>query len=229
MASGARCILRWLHEAHDAPTLSQHVRRYNSVRPRNVTLTHAELAALTSDPRPGFRLWLLLCSDLAIRSGSAMRLGPQNYDPDTGQLRFVTKHRSCVNLPATEEIRALLGTCDMHDPRPFVRQLWTRDRPANMRPIGPNFELGQNIRATFRATCKAHGITRHVVPHDLRRTTAVAMLELTHDVRDVQALLGHRDLKATLWYLDHDLRPVSRANLEAIKRPFLVTPKEKTA
>ena len=44
------------------------------------------------------------------------------------------------------------------------------------------------------------------------------MYELTGDLRAVQALLGHRTLIATIWYLDHDLKPVSRANLELIKR-----------
>jgi site-specific recombinase XerC len=45
------------------------------------------------------------------------------------------------------------------------------------------------------------------------------MLELTRDIRDVQALLGHRSLQSTIWYLDHDLRPINRDNLEALKHP----------
>jgi site-specific recombinase XerC len=45
------------------------------------------------------------------------------------------------------------------------------------------------------------------------------MLEQTHDIRDVQALLGHSDLGSTFWYLDHDARPVSRSILEMLKRP----------
>jgi site-specific recombinase XerC len=57
------------------------------------------------------------------------------------------------------------------------------------------------------------------VPHDLRRTTAVAMLRATHDLRDVQAILGHKNLTSTMWYLDHELRPVKRSTLELIKRP----------
>jgi site-specific recombinase XerC len=55
------------------------------------------------------------------------------------------------------------------------------------------------------------------------------MLKQTKDVRDVQALLGHRSLQSTIWYLDHDLRPVALANLEAIKRPFLVRKETKSA
>lgn len=41
----------------------------------------------------------------------------------------------------------------------------------------------------------------------------------THDLRDVQAFLGHLSLHSTVIYLDHDLRPVKRNMLELIKRP----------
>ena len=43
------------------------------------------------------------------------------------------------------------------------------------------------------------------------------MLEATGDLRDVQALLGHRSLASTIWYLDHDFSPINRATLELIK------------
>ena len=55
------------------------------------------------------------------------------------------------------------------------------------------------------------------------------MLRYSGDVRDVQALLGHRSLQSTIWYLDHDLRPVSLDALETIKRPFIVHRKEHIA
>lgn len=85
--------------------------------------------------------------------------------------------------------------------------------------------LGQ----AWRSLCKRVGITRHIVPHDLRRTAAVAIYHHTGDIRDAQALLGHKALASTLWYLDHDVRPISRDMLETIKRPYLVPTKEKTA
>ncbi len=75
------------------------------------------------------------------------------------------------------------------------------------------------LRNQFQKLRKSLGINHHITPHDLRRTSAVAMLEFSHDVREVQALLGHRNLQSTLWYLDHDLRPVKRSTLEILKRP----------
>ncbi len=173
------------------------------------------------------RLWILLCSDLAIRSGTAERIGPENYDAAQGILRFTTKRKAHLTLPVTEEIRGLIEACDMHEPQSFVRQLWTRNLSKGGHPINPRSTGADRLRVLFRTLCLENGITRRIVPHDLRRTTAVGMLEQTGDVRDVQALLGHRSLQSTIWYLDHDLRPVKRSNLEIIKRP--AWRKEKTA
>ena len=86
------------------------------------------------------------------------------------------------------------------------------------------------MRTEFRRLYKAQGINRRIVPHDLRRTTAVAMLKETGDIRDVQSILGHRQLQSTFWYLDHDARPVDLSVLERLKLPTKrITTKERIA
>lgn len=95
--------------------------------------------------------------------------------------------------------------------------------------MDPTVTRATQLDRPYRQLLRDAGITRRLTPHDLRRTTAVAMLEYTGDVRDVQALLGHRTLQSTIWYLDHDLRPVPRETLEALKRPFIIHRKEQTA
>jgi integrase len=210
-------VLRWLRETHGAPKLDHYVRRYSGVRPRNITARRAEIDALLEAAPDGLRLWLLLCSDLAIRSGTAAAIGPANYDPESAQLRFTTKHHAQMTMPVTEEIRDLIAKCDKDDPTPYARQLWQQGRAKQNRPLTSGFEKGGTLRRHFRELCAEIGITRRITPHDMRRASAVSMLEQTHDVRDVQALLGHRNLTSTLWYLDHDLRPVKRATLELIK------------
>ena len=182
-----------------------------------------------SSAPPHLRLWVLLCSDLAIRSGTAARLGPAEYHPQTGELRFTSKHGARLTLPVTLAVRELIDQCDHNDPRPYVLQLWPRRNGRQFQPNADSGRLAAPLREAFQKLCKANGITRHIVPHDLRRSTAVAMLRHTHDVRDVQAILGHRSLQSTIWYLDHDLQPVTRLNLETIKRPFLVPRKEPAA
>lgn len=218
-AYALRRIFRFLWEEHGAPKLDQHVRRYPDVRPRNVTATRAEIDALLASAPPHLKLWLLFCSDLAIRSGTAARLCPANYDPEMRRLRFVTKHNARQTLPVTDEIRALIDRCDLTDPTPFVRQLWPLNPGQRGKPLKRNCEGIDALRYHYWKLCRTVGITRRLTPHDLRRTAAVGLLELTRDVRDVQALLGHRNLPSTLWYLDHDVRPIPRAHLELIKRP----------
>ncbi|MGC2612558.1 MAG: hypothetical protein WA354_00900 [Terracidiphilus sp.] len=65
---------------------------------------------------PHMRLWILLCSDLALRSGAAARLCPEHRDPISGLLAFTTKFGAKLRLPVTKEIEALLRTCDLDSP-----------------------------------------------------------------------------------------------------------------
>lgn len=196
--------------------------RYPGLRPGNVTATDEERETLLFAARPAMRLFILLCSDLGIRSGTSCKLGPDDYDTEKRELRFVTKYGSKVTLPVTAEIETHLNLCDMRARNsPFVLQLarkedrgWRANLPEAGRPKSDGL-----FNHNFAKLKRQVGIERKITPHDLRRTTAVGMLEATGDVRSVRALLGHRSLQSTIWYLDHDLRPVKRSLLEIIKRP----------
>lgn len=199
---------------HGAPPLADLITKHPGLRPRNVTATDEELERILRAAPPHLRLFTLLCSDLAIRSGTAARIGPKHYDPERRTLRFTTKYHEALTLPVTAEIAALLETCNMQTEEPFVHQLHRRANPAIC-----SKRYSGTITSAWRDLRRRLGITRKLTPHDLRRTTAVKLYEATGDARDVQALLGHRSLSSTIWYLDHDLRPVSRATLELIKQP----------
>ena len=54
-------------------------------------------------------------------------------------------------------------------------------------------------RAIHAAARKA-GLTKPVGPHTLRHSFATHLLEAGYDIRTVQELLGHRDVKATMIY-----------------------------
>lgn len=218
-AKAMQQILRWLWQYHGAPRLDHLVARFPAPRPRNITVTDKERATLLELAPPHVHLWLLLCSDLAIRSGTALRLAGHNYDPHEGTLRFHTKCDERLTLPVTDEIATILRTCDPQSGQSFVAQLWHRHNRTTHQPGTLKTYTLTSLGRTFRQLCKSAGITRNIRPHDLRRTTAVKLLEETKDLRDVQALLGHKNLESTLWYLDHDLRPVSRRTLEILKRP----------
>lgn len=200
--------------------------RYARVRPRNVTASRAEIDSMLALAKPSLRLWLLLCSDLGIRSGTAHRLSGSNYNPATGILRFRSKGQAAQTLPATDAIRAMLDPLNHSSPVPYVWQLRAQERTCQRHVSSYN---RMSLDHDFHALRLAAGIAHRITLHDLRRSAAVAILNHTHDIRVVKDFLGHDDLKTTMWYLDHDNTPVRKETLEAIKRPFLVPRKEHTA
>jgi len=167
---------------------------------------------------PALRALLVLCSDLAIRSGTAVRIGPDNYNSERQTLSFTTKKDAHVTLAITQAVRDLIDGCDLSDPRPFVTQKRCEETHRARYMKRPWMDV-TILHKELQALRKRVGITKRIIFHDLRRSTAVAMLRDTHDIRAVQSLLGHRSLNATIWYLDHDLTPISRSTLERIKRP----------
>ena len=228
-AASLRRILRWLWEENGAKKLDQHVRTSPAIRPRSVTVERVTLDEVLYLVPVHVRLWLLLCSDLAIRSGTAAAIGPRQYNREDGTLQFTTKKQAKVHLPVTAEIADLIEQCDLKTPMPFVRQLWPHTTGLALRDTTTPLNTTMSLRATMHRCLRAAGINQRIIPHDLRRTTAVQLYKRTKDIRQVQALLGHRSLQATIWYLDHDLEPVALEDLEAIKRPFIAWRKEHTA
>jgi integrase len=202
-----RRMLKDLREEHGIiPRLWHAVPRVKQAPPRDVTIAEEERRRLLAHARPHMQLMILLCSDLAIRSGTASKLAPQHYDRQTKALTFTTKYDARMCLPVTRRIEALIDEClDRGDPlTPFVHTLNPRGHVHT-----------HNLRAAFKRLCKKAGIHRRIILHDLRRTTAVRVLDLTKDVRQVQAALGHSNLLSTMHYLDHRMVAVSRDLLES--------------
>jgi integrase len=205
------------------------VPKLTGMRPRNVTADRAIIDRIMAAARPDMRLWLLLCSDLGIRSGTALRIAPENYNQRAGTLSFTTKKAAALTLPVTGAVADLLDSCDLSSRLPFVTQLRIRAIGNMGRPRKNATADSHNLRQEYAALRASLGITKRITPHDLRRTAAVAIYKRTRDLHIVQSFLGHRNMQATIWYLDHDLQPLDRAILEEAKKPFLAWRKEHTA
>jgi site-specific recombinase XerD len=99
-----------------------------------------------------------------------------------------------------------------------LREYWRVRRPklwlfSGIDPERP-MDCGSACRIVQRAAKRA-GITRRVSPHTLRHTYATHLLDAGVDLRTIQTLLGHANLKTTSRYVH-----VSQARLRAAGSPL---------
>ena len=100
-----------------------------------------------------------------------------------------------------------------------LRDYWRVRRPvAWLFPQARNPDRPMDSSDAWRMvhrTARRAGITRRVSPHTLRHSYATHLLDAGTDLRTIQLLLGHRNLKTTSLYVH-----VSQAKLNAAASPL---------
>jgi site-specific recombinase XerD len=100
-----------------------------------------------------------------------------------------------------------------------LRVYFRRYRPKNWlfpsakNPISPLDD--RSLRYVCRQAAKNAGIERSIHPHLFRHACATHMLDAGADLRTIQVMLGHADIRTTARYLH-----VSTQRLQAIRSPF---------
>jgi integrase/recombinase XerD len=106
-----------------------------------------------------------------------------------------------------ERLRLYFRRCRPHD--------WLF--PSKRNPTSPLNV--RSIRYVFRKAAQRAGIKCRVHPHLFRHACATHMLDAGADLRTIQVMLGHSDIRTTARYLH-----VSSQRLQAIRNPFDALP-----
>lgn len=194
------------------PNLSRAVPHFHQPQPRDVIATDAERAAVLEGAQPALRFFLLLCSDLGLRHKTAARISLGNYNRELQSLTFTTKGNVHQTLPVTPALAIEIESMPAQDTvTPIVNLIRGLPRSA---PVPRFTKQWDRLKRQL-------SIRPELRIHDLRRTLAEDVWNATHDLRAVQAQLGHRSPTTTARYLANrvtlqDLEPVMR-KVQAIR------------
>ena len=188
-----RRLLHWLVKLGAAPELTTLLTQARQPRPRTTIATPEELTALHRNACPWMRCYLALTATHGMRLAEALRLAPAHLDTTTNTVTFRTKGNQTNTIPVSDELRAFFDAAPVAvDPNtPLLELLAGR-------------ELNQSyVWDAWTALKKRAGVNPLLRTHDLRRTLAVQLYDLTRDLRVVQQALGHTNLMTTCLYLEH--------------------------
>jgi site-specific recombinase XerD len=140
--------------------------------------------------RPVYRVCLALMYCCGLRIAEAISLQPEQIDAARGVIRMIGKGNKQRLVPLSATLLEAM------------RQVWLGHRNRQWvfakKPLGPHIS-SRVLRDAFDSACEREGIW-DLTPHSLRHAFATRLLEQSVDVRVVQILLGHSNIKSTQIY-----------------------------
>ena len=190
-------------------------------RPRRMpcVLTRAEVRAVLGRVRGVERLVVLLLYGSGLRLFEALRLRVKDMDFERREVmvrrgkgqkdritilaeghrlpvrRYLDKLRQRFeSAPSAVELPDALRVKYPNAEREWAWQ-WVFPGRGGKFPLHPTA-----VQRAFRAAVRASGVTKPATCHTLRHSFATHLLEAGYDIRTVQELLGHRDVRTTMIY-----------------------------
>ena len=165
------------------------------------------LPSAASEPKHQALLMTLYGAGLRISEAFALQVG----DIDSQRMLIHVRDGQGAQGPHGQALRATAGgAARVLAPGPAAHLAVPAARRCHRGPWTAAAGTASSSASPARA-----GITRSVSPHTLRHSYATHLLDAGTDLRTIQVLLGHRNIKTTAIYLH-----VSQARLAAAANPL---------
>jgi integrase/recombinase XerC len=180
-------------------------------RPLPKVLTVKEVRAILLAAEPFFQSYFLCLYALGLRSIEARNLRWKDIDWQQGTVSMIQKGGTTKSLPAYPE---LLSSLKKIAPSRSKLKACGGDLPVFQHPVTQYENPGKavkNIRLAIKRACQKAGVTKRVTPHLFRHSFATHLVEGGANLRVVQELLGHADIRNTQIYTHISLETMRAA------------------
>lgn len=187
--------LRFFYETTlGRPWIRKHIPYPRRERRLPVVLSRAEAAALLAAPgNHKHRLMLMTLYGSGLRVSELVALQATDIDSKR-QLIRVRQGKGRRDRETLLPVRLLES----------LRVYWKASQPVDWLFPGRNPQrhiTARSVRLVCEQAAEKAKLSKRVSPHTLRHSFATQLLEDGVDLRTIQVLLGHRDLKTTAIYL----------------------------
>ncbi|HDZ62530.1 MAG TPA: hypothetical protein ENH40_05235 [Nitrospirae bacterium] len=158
------------------------------IKPKPIILTFEEAIKLIVSANQLTRTWLLVITDGILRKSEASNLTWPDIDFERKTIKVIQKGGEENIKPITDITITEINKLSRRTK--FVFQSPVKKAPAPLR----------DLRGSIEAARKKAGIEKRVYPHLLRHSMSTLFLEAGGDLRTLQGILGHSDIKMTEWY-----------------------------
>jgi integrase len=208
-ASALRALLRNIETTSGLRGLVELLPKPRRPGPRRTIAAPREIDALLRAAPTWQRVIILLAAHAGFRRSDCLRVAPVHYNAERRTITIDQKKTGeTVTVPVTDTLARVLEAAP--------------DGP----PTTPFYELHKGspisyagVDSAWQALKKKTGVNPNLWLHDLRRTLAVSVYDISKDLRAVEQLLGHQSLRSTTEYLEHRDPQKLRPYLDALFIP----------
>lgn len=189
------CALKFLYETTlGLNWMIEHIPYPRQEKKLPVILSQTEVAALLRAPKNLKHeavLTMLYAAGLRVSEVAKLQVADIDSERNVIYVRQAKGHKDRQVMLSPKLLDTLRGYWQAYKPRQW---------------LFPGRDLVNPIRTVTifhicRKAVQAAGISKSVSPHTLRHSFATHLLEAGTDLRTIQLLLGHRNLKTTAGYL----------------------------